>query len=77
EGKNPTIAIDIEPPATIKKAGSKIPIDGKWIKQIQIQADDDNKTSKIIVHLYAYKNYKVSQSFYRSEKIFVIKVISE
>lgn len=77
EGKNPTIAIDIEPPATIKKAGSKIPIDGKWIKQIQIQADADNKTSRIVVHLYAYKNYKVSQSFYRSEKIFVIKVISE
>ena len=77
EGKNPTIAIDIEPPATIKKAGSKIPIDGKWIKQIQIQADADNKTSRIVVHLYAYKNYKVSQSFYRSEKIFAIKVISE
>jgi hypothetical protein len=77
EGENPTIAIDIEPPATIKKAGSKIPLDGKWIKHIQIQADTDNKTSKIIVHLYAYKNYKVSQSFYRSEKIFAIKVISE
>jgi len=77
EGKNPTIAIDIEPPATIKKAGSKIPLDGKWIKQIQIQADADNKTSRIVVHLYAYKNYKVSQSFYRSEKIFAIKVISE
>jgi len=77
EGKNPTIAINIEPPATIKKAGSKIPIDGKWIKQIQIQADADNKTSRIVVHLYAYKNYKVSQSFYRSEKIFAIKVIAE
>ncbi len=77
EGKNPTIAIDIEPPVTIKKTGSKIPIAGKWIKQIQIQAGADNKTSRIVVHLYAYKNYKVSQSFYRSEKIFAIKVISE
>jgi len=77
KGKNPTIAIDIEPPATIKKVGSKIPINGKLIKQIQIQADADNKTSRIVVHLYAYKNYKVSQSFYRSEKIFTIKVISK
>ncbi len=76
-GKNPTIVIDIEPPATIKKAGSKIPIDGQWIKQIHIQADADNKTSRIVVYLSAYKNYKVSQSFYRSEKIFAIKVVSE
>jgi len=77
EEEKPTIVIDVDPPASVKNVPSKTPVKGKWIKQIETQSNSNSKTLRIIVYLHASENYKVSQSFYRSEKIFAIKVTAK
>jgi len=77
EGEQPEITVELKAPATIKNVQSNIPVNGDWIKQIQIQPGHDNKTVRIIVSLAASEKYKVSQSYYKSGNVYALKVVSE
>jgi hypothetical protein len=72
--EKPTIFIDIEPPVTVQNVEAEISVNGKWIKQIDTRSDHNSKTIRIVVYLHATENYKVSQSFYKAEKIFAVKI---
>lgn len=74
EKAKPKIVIDIEKPVIFKPDKAIIVAKGEWIKTVQIQPSDNKSTLTIVLNLKAYKDYRVSQTFYEPKGIYAVKV---
>jgi len=74
EKAKPKIVIDIKKPAIFKPDKAIITANGEWIKTVQIQPSDNKSTLTIVLNLKAYKDYRVSQTFYEPKGIYAVKV---
>jgi hypothetical protein len=77
EGNKPMLEIEWKeaemPPANL----SAIPVNGQWVKGIQSRYDAESHTLKIVMDLYPFKGYQVSQGFDSKDYTFFIKIEAE
>lgn len=77
EGEKPRIAIDIPNAQPLKRDLKSIEVKGEFIKEVRTHYHQDRGTLRVVLDLYPDVNYKVNQSYYEAENIYMIEVEKE
>jgi len=77
KGKRPRSVIDIKNINNFRKDLSKIVANGEMIKQIRTHLHKESKKLRIVLDLYASKNYQVSQIYYEDKNIYTLEIKAE
>jgi hypothetical protein len=77
EGEKPRFVIDIRNTSSVKKGLTTIPVNGRFIQQIRTRHDANTGTFRIVLDLSPRENYKVNQTFFEAENMYVIEVEPE
>jgi hypothetical protein len=77
EGEKPRFVIDIRNTSSVKKGLTTIPVDGRFIHRIRTHHDANTGTFRIVLDLSPSENYKVNQTFFEAENLYVIEVEPE
>ncbi|MDY7039103.1 MAG: DUF1566 domain-containing protein, partial [Thermodesulfobacteriota bacterium] len=77
EGKKPRLVIDIKNASYVRKNLPMMDIDGKMIKRIRSQFDDDFHILRIVLDLESSKGFMAKQSFHKDENLYSLEVIGE
>ncbi len=77
EGEKPRFVIDIRNTRSVRKGLNTIPVDGRFIKQIRTRHDANTGKFRMVLDLSPRENYKVNQTFFEAENMYVIEVEPE
>lgn len=76
EGERPRVVIDIKKTSYFRKGLSKIPVNGRVIKQIRAHLHRDSKKLRVVLDLQPWESYTVNQSVYKIDNghIFALEI---
>lgn len=77
EGEKPRFVIDIRNTNSVKKGLTTIPVNGRFIQQVRTRHDAKTGTFRIVLDLSPSENYKVNQTFFEAENMYVVEVEPE
>ncbi len=77
EGEKPRIAIDIPNARPLKRALRSFEVNGEFIKDVRTHHHRDKGTLRVVIDLYPNGNYRVNQSYFEAEHIYMIEVEKE
>jgi len=75
DGKKPRVVCDFKGIRLGQNIRRQINAGGKWIDQVRVGTDDDDKQKvRIVLDLQPDHNYQVEQNFYKKEGLYVLTV---